>query len=502
MTTQTFPSELRATAPSRRTWFGLVVLMLPVILVSMDFSVLYLAMPTITDALEPSAAQQLWVLDIYGFMIAGLLVTMGNIGDRIGRRRILLAGAALFGTASIAAAFAPSAGVLIAARALMGVGGATLMPASLSLIANMFPRAADRAKAIGVWTAAFAGGAAIGPVVGGFLLHHYWWGVVFLINVPVLAVLFVAGPMLLPEYRSEQRHPFDFIGVALSLLGILPAVYAVKSLASEGVSAPAVGLGLFGLVMLGAFLVHQNATDHPLLNLKLFKNATFSASLAIALFGMMAQGGIAYLANVYLQSVLGHDVLAAALAGLPMAVTIAVFSIGASRVAQWLGVRWALAGSVFLAGIGTAGMALLTTTSPLWVFLLMTSIAGVGYGVQFALVTDVIVGSVPPEQSGAASGTSETAFELGTALGLALLGSLATAVYLSHDDGYGFSDSLGETLHHADALGTTGDALASAAKLAFVDGFHAAALAGGAALLVLSVVVLAVMRPQRSAEQP
>ncbi|MEZ5212403.1 MFS transporter [Gordonia sp. (in: high G+C Gram-positive bacteria)] len=473
----------------RRAWFGLVVLMLPVILVSMDFSVLYLAMPTIAQALHPSATQELWILDVYGFLIAGLLMTMGNLGDRIGRRRILLIGAAVFGIASVAAAFAPNAAFLIGARALMGIGGATLMPASLSLIANMFPHPADRARAIGIWTAAFAGGAAIGPVIGGFLLHHYWWGVVFLINVPVIAALFVFAPFLLPEYRARSTHPFDILGVVLSLLGILPIVYAVKDAAAEGISIRSVVIGLFGATMIWLFLRHQKRTPAPLVNLRLFSSAAFSACIAVALFGMMAQGGMAYLTNVYLQSVQEYDVLAAALAGIPMAITIAVFSVAAARVARFMGVRRALTLSLLLAAAGNLGILSLGVHSPLWIFLVLTAISGIGYGIQFALVSDVVVGSAPPEQSGAASGVSETSFELGTALGLALFGSLATAVFLGHSDGR-FADSLGETLDHVG----TDSPVALAAKQAFVDGMHAAALAGGIALLVLSVVVAYVMR--------
>ena len=487
----TEPGDLAA---PRRAWFGLVVLQLPVLLVSMDFSVLYLAAPTISEALHPSATEQLWILDIYGFMIAGLLITMGNIGDRIGRRRILLAGAAVFGAASVLAAFAPSAEALIAARALMGVGGATLMPASLSLIANMFPLARERACAIGVWTAAFAGGAAIGPVIGGVLLHHFWWGSVFLINVPVLAVLFIAGPFLLPEFRADTASRFDFVGVALSMLGILPVVYAVKALAAEGVSAEAVVSGLFGAVMLVAFLRHERRAEAPLLNLSLFKNATFSASLAIALVGMMAQGGVAYLTNVYLQSVLGFDVLAAALCGIPMAITVALFSVFAERISRVVGVRGALGGAVLLAAVGNIGLLTLTVSSPAWVFMALTALTGVGYGIQFSVVTDVVVGSAPPDQSGAASGISETSFELGTALGLALFGSLATAVFLSRDDGLGFADSLGETLDRAGHAGASGQALAEAARAAFVDGLHVSATVGGTLLAILAAVVVYVMR--------
>ncbi|MGB6247214.1 MFS transporter [Gordonia sp. (in: high G+C Gram-positive bacteria)] len=478
----------------RRTWFGLVVLMLPVLLVSMDFSVLYLAMPTIIDSLNPTATQQLWILDIYGFLIAGLLITMGNVGDRIGRRRILLGGATVFGAASVLAAFAPNAEALIAARALMGLGGATLMPASLALIANMFPHGRDRARAIGIWTSAFAGGAALGPVIGGVLLHHYWWGVVFLINVPVLAVLLTVGPFLLPEYRAATTARFDVVGVVLSLGAILPAVYAVKAVATAGLTPQSVAAATIGIVMFIAFIRHEKRTPAPLLNLKLFKNPTFSASLAIAMVGMMAEGGIAYLANVYLQSVLGHDVLAAALAGLPMAVTIATFSVLAHRVSRRFGTRTALAGSVLLAAVGNIGFLLLGASSPIWMFMALTAITGIGYGIQFSLVTDVVVGAAPPEQSGAASGISETCFELGTALGLAVLGSIATAVFLARGTDLGFADSLGETLSRASGLGPAGDSLADSARLAFIDGMHVAAVVGGVALLILAAVVYRVMR--------
>lgn len=500
MSAQLDPSNrLRPTTSGtadRRTWLGLAVLTLPVFLVSMDVSVLYLAIPSITDALAPSAAQQLWILDIYGFLIAGLLITMGNVGDRVGRRRILLAGAALFGIASVIAAFAPSPEILIAARALMGIGGATLLPSSLSLIANMFPDARERGRAIGVWTAAFAGGSAVGPVIGGVLLHHFWWGVVFLINVPVLAALFVFGPRLIPEYRAATNDPFDVVGVVLSMAGILPLVYAVKTVASEGATTGVVVAGVVGAALLVTFLLHQRRVTSPLLDLKLFGNAQFSGAVAVALIGMMALGGMSYLTGVYLQSVTGHDVLAAAIAGLPMAVAVAVFSIGATRVAAFLGTRLAFVGSVGLAAAGNLGMLTLGTSTPVWVYVLCTTIAGVGYGIQFSLVSVVVVGSVPPERSGAASGISETSFELGTAMGLALLGSLATLVFRDGDRGWSFGDTLGETLHRATDMGSAGEGLATAAKQAFVDGMHAASLASGLALLALGTVLLFVMRDE------
>lgn len=505
MATPVHPSDQRVEEPSgadRRAWWGLAVLTLPVLLVSMDFSVLYLAIPAITDALDPSAAEQLWILDIYGFLIAGLLITMGNVGDRVGRRRILLAGAGLFGAASVVAAFAPSAAVLIAARAVMGIGGATLMPSSLSLIANMFPDAASRGRAIGVWTAAFAGGSALGPVVGGVLLHHFWWGVVFLINVPVLAVLFIAAPKLVPEYRARSSEPFDFIGVALSMFGILPLVYSIKTLASEGYSTGSLVAGGFGVTMLVLFVMHQRRVRAPLLDLKLFGNPQFSAAVAVALTGMMALGGMSYLTGVYLQSVIGYDVLTAALAGLPMAIAVATFSIGASRVAHAVGLRAAFVGSVVMAAVGNLGLMMLGLDGPIWVYLVFTSIAGVGYGIQFSLVSDVVVGSVPVERSGAASGISETSFELGTALGLALLGSLATLVFRERSQGWSFGDTLGETLHRALEMGDGGTELASTAKAAFVDGIHMASLASVVLLTILAVVLAIVMRDRPASISP
>lgn len=220
-------------ANQRSRWLGLAVLTLPVILTSMDITILHIAIPTITHELAPSASQTLWILDAYGFLLAGLLIVMGNVGDRIGRRKLLMIGAALFGAASALAAFAPTPDVLIAARALMGIGGATLMPSTLSLIRNMFTDPAERTKAIGIWTASLSGGIALGPIVGGLLLDVFWWGSVFLINVPIIVALLVAAPLLVPEYRSPASTRLDLVSVALSFAAILPIVWAIKTAAEE-----------------------------------------------------------------------------------------------------------------------------------------------------------------------------------------------------------------------------------------------------------------------------
>ncbi|WP_020106712.1 MFS transporter [Nocardia sp. 348MFTsu5.1] len=487
----------------RRAWLGLAVLTLPVFLVSMDFSVLYLAIPTLSAELAPSAAEQLWIVDIYGFLIAGLLITMGNLGDRFGRRRLLLIGATLFGVASVLAAFAPDASALIAARAIMGIGGATLLPSSLSLIGNMFPDVVTRAKAIGVWTAAFAGGSALGPVIGGVLLHHFWWGSVFLINVPVLLVLLVLAPRLVPEYRSGITDPFDVLGIALSMLGILPLVYAIKHGAAEGLDTTTLTFAAIGIVGMWLFIRHERRTPFPLLELKLFGNARFSAAIGSALTGMMTLGALSYLTGIYLQSVLGRDVMTAALLGLPMAIAVAAFSMSASRIAAYVSVRWAFVLGMVFAAAGNAGMIFLGVDQGVGVYLVSSAIAGIGYGMIFSLVSDVAVSSVPVERSGAAVGISETSFELGTAFGLAILGSVATMVFRKNTEGSGAQETLSETLHHAQDLDPAAQStLADTARDAFVDGLHVTATVNVALLAAMAVIVAVLLRTRTSVKQP
>ncbi|MEU5408536.1 MFS transporter [Nocardia asteroides] len=476
------PAVPTAQAGGRRAWLGLGVLLLPVLLVSMDISVLFLAMPTLTADLDPSASQQLWILDIYGFMLAGLLITMGNLGDRIGRRNILLAGATVFGLASVLGAFAPNPEVLIAARVLMGIGGATLLPSSLALISSLFPDVRERATAIGIWTAFFAGGSAVGPIIGGVLLHHFWWGSVFLINIPVLAILLLFGPFLLPEHRSAALGPLDLPSVALSIGGILPVVYGIKHIAAEGFDITSLVIAAIGAVLLVVFVRRQRQLAEPLLDLSLFTRPLFRVAIGASLVGMMSLAALSYLTSVYLQSVTGRDPLQAALLGIPMAIAVFVFSMSGARVGRVLGVRatftLALAmsavGNLMLLGVGVDG-------GLIW-YLVGSAVAGIGYGISFTLVSDVAVSAVPAERAGSAVGISETSFELGNALGLALLGSVAALVFRSGGD---FGDTLGETV--AEAGGDT--ALIDAARASFVTGMHVAT--AGGALLLIAMAVLA-----------
>ena len=313
------PEDAQDVQAARRRWLALGALVLPVLLVSMDLSVLYLAVPHISADLTPSSSQMLWILDIYGFVLAGLLIVMGSLGDKIGRRRLLLAGASLFGVASLLAAFAPSPEFLIAARALMGVGGATLMPSTLALIRSVFHDPEERTRAIGLWTAAFAGGGVLGPVVGGVLLSYFDWGSVFLINVPVIVILLAIAPKLVPEHRNDEQGGFDLFGAALSLAAVLAFVYALKKGAEAGIwSATSGSFLLLSLILSLGFLVQQRSARQPMIDFTLFRRRKFVAGLLAVTLGMLAlTGPTMYLAQ-YPQLVLSMSPLAAALWMVPL----------------------------------------------------------------------------------------------------------------------------------------------------------------------------------------
>ena len=289
----------------RREWIGLAVIALPSMLYSMDLTVLYLAVPSLTRDLQPSASQLLWITDIYGFLIAGLLITMGTLGDRIGRRRLLMIGAAGFGAASVLAAFSTSAEMLIAARALLGVAAATLAPSTLSLIRNMFHDPRQRTVAIGLWVTSYSAGAAIGPLIGGLLLARFWWGSVFLISVPVMVLLLAVGPRLLPESRDPNPGRFDLSSAALSLLSVLAVIYGVKRIAEGDAGAvPALSIAL-GLLVGTAFLRRQGKLADPMIDLRLFRAPAFSVAVGANALALFTVYGMDLFIAQYLQLVLG-----------------------------------------------------------------------------------------------------------------------------------------------------------------------------------------------------
>jgi DHA2 family multidrug resistance protein-like MFS transporter len=461
----------------RRAWLGLAVLAVPCLLTVMDLAVLVLAVPELTADLRPSATELLWITDIYGFLIAGTLLTMGTLGDRIGRRRLLLIGSAGFAATSALAAYAPSAELLIAARALQGIAGATLVPCAMALLFTLFPEQPRQGTALGVLMGCFAVGAALGPVLGGVLLESFWWGSVFLINVPIMLLVLVAGPRLLPEYRAPDAGRVDVASVALSLVGMLGIVYAIKRGAQDGVGAAVIVAAVAGLGAGVLFLRRQGRLRDPLVDLSLFRSARFSAALGIAVVAAFVMYGAYLLSTGFMQLVAGLSALEAGLWLVPSAIAVATGSNVAPVLARRVAPGLVVAGGLTLMAAGFGALAQLDTGSPLGLLIGASVVIHLGVGPVATLLMGEIIGAAPPERTGAASALSHTGNELGGALGLALLGTLATAVYRS-DTG---SDSA--------AFGVPG----TIAEDAFAHAFQLTALASAAivaAALALAVVVL------------
>ncbi|WP_232247331.1 MFS transporter [Kitasatospora azatica] len=484
-------------------------MVLAVLLVAVDATVLVLAIPSITETLAPSATQLLWIGDSYSFVLAGLLVGMGALSDRIGRRRLLLVGATAFGAASLLAAYAPSAGWLIAARALLGVAGATIMPSTLSLIRALFPDARERARAIGIWGAAATAGAAGGPLLGGLLLEHFWWGSVFLLNLPILVLLLVLGRWLLPESRDPEPGSFDLPSVLLSMTGLIALVYAIKEAAAHGPAhwqVPATAV--LGALALWRFVRRQLRLTAPLLDVRLFTDRRFTAAVLGALIAIFGMGGVVFFSSQYLQLVRGYSPLTAGLAELPGFVAAMAASMLTARLGRAIGARGALVGGLAVLGLALGVLGWIRQDTSYLV--LATVFVGVGAaeGLVYTLSSDLVLTAAPAEKSGAASAVSETAYELGTALGIALFGSVLTAVYASTLTAPAGLDpavaakageSLGGAVEAARTLpGETGAALAEAARAAFVRGLGLASVLAAALVAVGALLAWRLLRPSRA----
>jgi MFS transporter, DHA2 family, multidrug resistance protein len=490
----------------RKEWIALAVLALPLLLASMDVSVLYFAVPFISRDLSASATQQLWIFDIYGFVLAGLLITMGSLGDWVGRRRLLMCGALAFGTASVAAAYAQNPAELIAARAVLGIGGATLMPSTLALIRNLFHDAGQRGKAIAVWSAVMMGGISLGPVLAGILLEHFWWGSVFLINLPAMTLLLVLAPVLLPEFKNPSRHGFDLVSSALSLGAVLPVIYGIKRAATDGFGLTAAVCIAAGLLVGAAFFARQRRAQDAMIDLGLFRDRRFGGSLLANATAMFALVGNAVFMTQYLQLTLGMAPLRAAAWSLIPSVAVA----GAAPLATVLGQRYPR-GNVMTGGfvVGAGGFAVLTqlrTNSPLAVVIVGAGVLAFGLVIVLTLVTELVMATVTPQRAGAASALVETTSEFGGAMGIAVLGSISAAVYARRLQGplpSGLSDGQAHSAQRSlsGAVSTSAqlpDPLAgrllTLARHAATDGLNLSVGIGAAILLAAAAATFVLLR--------
>jgi DHA2 family multidrug resistance protein-like MFS transporter len=500
----------------RKEWIGLAVLALPTLLLSMDMTVLYLAIPHISADLHPTANQLLWITDIYGFLVAGFLITMGNLGDRIGRRRLLMIGAVGFAAASVLGAYASSPEMLIAARALMGVAGATLMPSTLALIRNMFHDDGQRTQAIAIWMSAFMVGSIIGPLVGGALLEQYAWGSVFLLAVPVMVLLLATAPFLLPEYKDPHPGPLDLWSVGLSLAAIIPIIYGIKELAHagrDGLSGVPMASLVLGLAA-GAIFVHRQRTlESPLLDLALFANPRFSASLATLALTLFAMAGVFFFTAQYLQLVMGLSPFRAGLWTIPQMVAMLAAAGLTPSLAKRIRPAYLMSAGLVIAALGMGIVTTLDAGSSLWLLALSQGVIALGMGPTFILGLDMIVGTAPPERAGAASAISETAQEFGFALGVAVLGSVGGIAYratlderlpagLAPEQTASARETIANALEVAatlpEALGTE---LVTVARAAFVDGMRLDAWIALIMTLAVAALPLAFLRHVRPASE-
>jgi len=487
-----------------RSWLALGVLSLGVLVIGVDGTVLAVATPLITKDLGATATQVLWIGDIYSFVLAGLLVTMGSLGDRIGHKKLLLSSATVFACMSVATAYTPTAGLLIGARALLGVAGAALAPSTLALIRGLFLQRRQRSVAVGVWAAMFSAGTALGPVVGGLLLEHFWWGSVFLINVPVMGVLLVGGIVMLPEQRGPTPGPWDLPSVVLALVGMLGLVYAFKEGAANGLRVEVAAVGVVGAAALTVFVRRQLRLRTPLIDVRLFGNRAFSGVVAANLLSVLGLSGLVFFLSQFFQLVQGYSPLRAGMAELPAAVAATVFGLLAGVAVRYWSQRAVLATGLALVGVAMASLTLISPSSGYPQLGVALFVVGVGLGLAFTAASDVIIASVMPERAGAAAAVSETAYELGTALGIAIFGSIVTAVYHGLTTPPGTPDAV--AWHARDSLGAAAVATRSlpadkaqgvltAAKTAFTDGLAIAAGVGSALLLASTVAVWLLLKP-------
>ncbi|MEX5295898.1 MFS transporter [Kocuria sp. CPCC 205268] len=496
----------RPTAGARE-WAALAVLMMPVLLVSVDNTALSFALPTISRALHPTGAQLLWIVDVYPLVLAGLLIPLGSLGDRIGRRRLLLIGGTGFAAVSAASAFAPTAELLVAGRAAMGLFGAMLMPATLSLLRNIFLDPGQRRIAIAVWAGGFSGGAALGPIVGGFLLNHFWWGSVFLMSVPVLLPLLVLGPVLVPESRDPRPGPVDVPSVLLAMLAMTPVVYGIKAATASGELFHGLLSAAFGVLAGVLFVRRQAVLAHPMLDLSLFRHPGFRGGVTVNVLGNVGLYGFLFMLTQYLQLVVGLDPMAAGLTMVPGLVLTVLAGFLAVRAVRWLSPRTVITAGMLLSSAGFLVVALADLSAGAVGVLAAFCLVGTGIGLAETLSNDLVLTAAPPHKAGAASAISETGYEVGAVLGTAVLGGLLTAFYQRHLDlpaalaagpSAAAHETLGGAVGIAEDAGALGPAVREAAFAAFTAGMHWTALVMTVGVVLAAGTVARLLRPAAS----
>ncbi|WP_432138544.1 MULTISPECIES: MFS transporter [unclassified Streptomyces] len=505
-TTAASASRRRAAGAGASRWVVLVVLCVSLLLVAVDATVLHVAVPAVTEDLRPGAMELLWIVDTYPLVCASLLILFGTLGDKVGRRRVLLLGYALFGVASALAAFAPDAQVLIVARGLLGVGGAMIMPATLSILRQVFPDRRERALAIGIWSAVAAVGAAVGPLLGGFLLEHFWWGSVFLVNIPLMLVSLPVGRMLLPESRGSGEGPWDVAGALMAAAGLFGMVLGVKRLGGgESADSPLTVLALAtGGGLLTLFVRRQRRRAHPLVDLRMFARPAFSTAVACIVLAMLALVGLELIAAQYLQLVLGLSPLETGLRLLPLTFAAMAAGLAGARLLRRFGPRSMVCGGFCLTAAAVASLtAMGGADAPA---LLLAGFVLLGFGLETTLFAayESMLSEAPAEQAGGAAAVGETSYQLGAGIGIALLGSVMNAAYapglasvpgVPAEASRSAGHSLGEAYEVAGHLGgPAGDALRRAARDSFVHGLHVTLLVSAGLLLLGAAMALRLPR--------
>ncbi|KPC61990.1 MFS transporter [Streptomyces chattanoogensis] len=491
-------------------WTVLIVLCVSLLFVALDTTILYVAVPSVTEDLRPGPVELLWIVDVYPLIAASLLILFGTLGDRVGRRRILLLGYGLFGVASAAAALATDPPILMAARALLGIGGAMIMPATLSILRQVFPDRRERAVAIGVWSAVAAVGAAIGPVLGGFLVENFWWGSVFLINIPMMTAMLLIGRWLLPESRGERNGPWDVVGAVVAALGVLGIVLGVKRIGggTAVLSAGTLGPIVAGTLLLILFVRRQYRRKHPLIDMRLFARPAFGTSVGCIVLAMLALVGLQLIAVQYMQLVLGLSPLETGVRMLPLVFSAMAAGLTGSKMLQALGPRAMVSLGFTLTAVAVLCLLMMSKEDRVWLLALGFVLLGFGFQSTLFGAYESMLSEAPAEQAGGAAALGETSYQLGAGIGVALLGSVMNAAYapgLAHVQGVpgrasaAASHSLGEAYKVAADLGDSAkNALRVAARDSFIHGLHVTLIAS--AVLLLTGAGIALRLPRRAAE--